>query len=111
MMKEDRNSELQTFVLKVQFPLCMKTNPKGEVSWGLGVVESDVVAESNQKHLWISVTSIGDREGGSLKATRMRCAACPQRAVRATAPCAPSPLTPLPRDANSGPGATTRGQV
>ena len=49
-MKEDRNSELQTFVLKVQFPLCMKTNPKGEVSWGLGVVESDVVAESDQKH-------------------------------------------------------------
>lgn len=110
-MKDDRNSDLQTFVLKVQFPLFMKTILKGEVSWGLGVVESDVVAESDQKHLWISVTGIGDREGGSLKATRMWCAACPQRAVRATALCALSPLTPLPRDANSGPGATTWGQV
>ena len=36
MMKEDRNSELQTFVLKVQFPFFVKASLKGEVSWGLG---------------------------------------------------------------------------
>ena len=91
------------------------SNLKGKVSWGLGVVESDTVAESDQKHLWISVTYIRDRGRGSLKATRMWCASCPQRAVRDTAPCAPSPLTASPQVmeavALGPPRGTTWGQV
>lgn len=60
MMKEDRNSELQTFVLKVQFPFFVKGNPKGEVSWGLGVVDSDAVAKSDQVPLclWVLAAHI-----------------------------------------------------
>lgn len=62
MTEEDRNSALETFALQVPFPFFVKTNLKGEVSWGMGCGLSQTLARSDHEPvvspLWASAPDL-----------------------------------------------------